>query len=118
MPRTIGWFAGIAACGGGPSAPAESRGVAALFADGSPLLAEVWRAESSPIASGLGGAVASAGDVDGDGFDDVIAGAPFHDGSVMTSGGAFVYLGSEDGLATTPAWTVDSGQETSLFGGS
>jgi len=45
--------------------------------------------------------VAGAGDVNGDGFDDVVV-AGFEDNWGL-NGGVFVYLGSAQGLATTPA---------------
>jgi hypothetical protein len=58
----------------------------------------------------FGFSVASAGDVNGDGFADVVVGA----NSVSTSRGkAYVYLGSPTGLATSPATTwaaPDGGQ--------
>ncbi|MBI2122525.1 MAG: FG-GAP repeat protein, partial [Candidatus Sungbacteria bacterium] len=40
-----------------------------------------------------GVSVASAGDVNGDGYDDVIVGANFNDGNGASSGAAFVYFG-------------------------
>lgn len=51
----------------------------------------------------FGRAVAAAGDVNGDGFVDVIAGAP---GESSGSGRAYLYLGSAQGLANTPAITI------------
>jgi hypothetical protein len=56
----------------------------------------------------FGGSVATAGDVNGDGFSDVVVGAYAHDagaGSGANRGRAYVYLGSSSGLATTPVWT-------------
>jgi hypothetical protein len=50
----------------------------------------------------FGGAVASAGDVNGDGFGDVIVGAQLDDAPAADAGRAFVYLGSAKGLKTTP----------------
>jgi hypothetical protein len=50
-------------------------------------------------ASAFGTAVASAGDVNGDGFADVVVGAPI---ASYDSGAAFVYLGSASGVTTTP----------------
>ncbi|MBN2393250.1 MAG: FG-GAP repeat protein [Anaerolineae bacterium] len=50
-----------------------------------------------------GHAVSSAGDVNGDGCDDIIVGAPLYDKDTLDSAGAaFVYLGSATGMLTTP----------------
>jgi hypothetical protein len=52
----------------------------------------------------LGGAVASAGDVNGDGFADVVVGAiQTSPGGSASEGTASIYLGSASGLAGTPA---------------
>jgi hypothetical protein len=47
----------------------------------------------------FGNSVASAGDVNGDGYSDVIVGS-------ATIGSAFIYLGSASGLSSTPAATL------------
>jgi hypothetical protein len=75
-----------------------------------------WTAESDQGASHFGNSVGTAGDVNGDGFDDVIVGAPFYDDGQTDEGRAFVYHGSASGLSLTPAWTAESDQESSLFG--
>jgi hypothetical protein len=67
-----------------------------------------WTAESNQARASFGSSVASAGDVNGDGFSDVVVGAPFFDNGQADEGRAFVYLGSATGLAMTPAWTVES----------
>lgn len=65
---------------------------------------------------GFGFSVASAGDVNGDGFGDVIVGAP---GENEDLGAAYVYFGSLDGLSTIPAALTDpAGSIDSGFGGS
>ena len=46
----------------------------------------------------LGTAVAAAGDVDQDGFADVVVGAPFYDDGETNEGAAFVFHGSAAGL--------------------
>src|SRR4029077_1970093 len=52
--------------------------------------------------------IATAGDVNGDGYSDVIVGAPNFDNGEADEGSAFVYLGSASGPATTASWTADS----------
>ncbi len=56
--------------------------------------------------TGFGSSVASAGDVNGDGFDDIIIGAPFHLGVQPNEGRAYVYIGSKTGLSLTPFSTL------------
>jgi hypothetical protein len=46
----------------------------------------------------FGTSVATAGDVNGDGFDDVIVGAPYADNSFLSSGSAYVYSGANGAL--------------------
>ena len=60
--------------------------------------------------------VASAGDVNGDGYGDVIVGAFEHDNGQTNEGRAYVYLGSAAGLGTVPAWTAESDRSGARFG--
>ncbi len=60
-----------------------------------------WIAEGDRTEAWFGRWVASAGDVNGDGFDDVIVGAPRYDAGGTKAGAVFVYLGSSSGLATS-----------------
>jgi len=78
--------------------------------------APAWSAEGDQVFAYFGSAVACAGDVNGDGFDDVLVGAYNFENGEVNEGGAFLYLGSATGLATSPAWTADGGQTSSLFG--
>jgi hypothetical protein len=69
--------------------------------------------------SKLGRSVGTAGDVNGDGYSDVIVGAPLYDGSGdPEEGRAYVYLGSATGLSTSAAWTAESNQDTAHLGDS
>jgi hypothetical protein len=75
-----------------------------------------WTAESDQAAANFGVAVAPAGDVNGDGYADVIVGADGYDNGQADEGRAFVYHGSPAGLATTAAWAAESNQAGALFG--
>jgi hypothetical protein len=63
----------------------------------------------------FGSSVAAAGDVNKDGFDDVIVGAPLVDAGGLDAGRAYVYLGGTG--ADTPAWTI-TGAAGDVFGNS
>jgi hypothetical protein len=56
--------------------------------------------QGGPANSDFGDDVASAGDVNGDGYADVIVGDRFFDAGEMNEGGAFVFLGSASGVAS------------------
>jgi hypothetical protein len=75
-----------------------------------------WRAESNQVDAHFGISVATAGDVNADGYSDVIVGASDYDQDFVDEGRAFLYLGSATGLSTTPAWTAASGQAGARFG--
>ena len=60
----------------------------------------------------------TAGDVNGDGYDDVIVGAPYWHNPETDEGAAFVYGGSSTGLSETaaPLWSKASNQTGAEFG--
>lgn len=55
--------------------------------------------------SNFGHSVSYAGDVNNDGFDDVIIGANHFHATTGWDGAAYLYLGSASGLSETPAWS-------------
>lgn len=65
--------------------------------------------ESDQADAWLGFSVASAGDVNGDGYSDVLAGAPYYDHGENDEGAAFLYYGSASGLAPVP-YLLESNQ--------
>jgi hypothetical protein len=72
-----------------------------------------------PMASGFGGAVAGAGDVDGDGYGDAIIGMPILTPDAGTpSGGAIVVYGSATGLSMSRSASLAPhvGSSASEFG--
>lgn len=68
--------------------------------------------------SNFGWSVSNAGDVNGDGFDDLVVGAHGYDSAaaVQNVGRVYVYYGSDQGLDLTPAWFVEGDQENGQFG--
>ncbi|MCX6546028.1 MAG: FG-GAP-like repeat-containing protein [Acidobacteria bacterium] len=68
--------------------------------------ATTWTGEAGTY-SDFGRSVASAGDVNGDGYADVVVGAYYYDYS--GTGRVYLYLGGPNGLATTPA-TILTGE--------
>jgi hypothetical protein len=75
-----------------------------------------WSAEGDQTGGQFGFSVASAGDVNGDGFDDIIVGAYLYDGGVSNEGKVFVYHGSATGPSLAADWTAESDQASAQFG--
>ncbi len=80
------------------------------------MTSPAWTAESNQVSANFGRSVATAGDVNGDGYSDVVVGAWLYDNVENDEGRAFLYLGSAAGLAASPAWTAESNQEFAFFG--
>ncbi len=97
----------------------EGRAYVYLGTPGSGLAATaVWSVEGNQSNAQFGYAVACAGNVNGDGYSDVIVGAPFWDNGQSDEGRAFVYLGGPGGPDTSAAWTGESNQASAQFGSS
>jgi MYXO-CTERM domain-containing protein len=78
--------------------------------------APLWSVSDPYTDDTFGASVASAGDVNGDGYDDVIVGAPCHADPEPCEGEALVYHGSAGGPGGAPAWTAESDQELAGLG--
>jgi len=74
----------------------------------------VWEGES--FEAQLGAAVGSAGDADGDGYDDVLLGAWQYAAGEFDEGGAWLYLGGPDGPDAESAWSGEGDQINAFFG--
>ncbi|MFZ5471761.1 MAG: VCBS repeat-containing protein [Myxococcota bacterium] len=98
------------------AAPGEGRAFLYLGNAGGLSPDPAWMADpTDQSGASFGVALAGAGDVNGDGFDDVVVGAS--NASALDEGRVYLYLGSAAGLSTTPAWMVDpTNQATSGFG--
>ncbi len=75
-----------------------------------------WYVESDQASSYMGYQVNTAGDVNGDGYSDVIIGVSYYDNGQSNEGRTYVYHGSAIGLSATPNWTVESEQANAYFG--
>ncbi len=69
-----------------------------------------WTQESNQVDGSFGWSVGRAGDVDGDGYDDIIVGAPYFDNGETNEGAAWVFLGSNTGVRLAPDWFIESDQ--------
>ena len=76
----------------------------------------VWTSEGNQASANYGLSVAPAGDVNNDGYPDLIIGAPYYDNGFTDAGKVFLYYGSSTGLSNTPNWTAESDQAGSRFG--
>jgi hypothetical protein len=94
-------------------------GSAAGIADANPDTAAT-QIESNQVNAYLGVSVAGAGDVNKDGYADVIVGAYLYDAGNTDGGAAFVFLGSSNGIAdgdpTTADTQIESDQDGSAMG--
>jgi Zn-dependent metalloprotease len=75
-----------------------------------------WIAESNVPSMGFGTSISAAGDLNADGYDDVIIGTRYCDNGQTDEGCVYVYMGSANGLKPTPAWVMDSDTPNAGFG--
>lgn len=95
----------------------QLEGIALVFNGGLNLPTNPWRTlHSSAFFAAFGTSVGWAGDVNADGFADVIVGAPTQSNGQTDEGFAFVYNGSSSGTSLTPSWTKESNQAFARYG--
>jgi FG-GAP repeat len=96
------------------------EGAAAVYDGSATGLALVpnWGDEGDQVNALFGSSVGTAGDVNGDGYDDVIVGAPNYNNGQEREGAAAVYHGSASGLSLTPNWGDEGDQVDTFLGGS
>jgi hypothetical protein len=82
------------------------EGVAFVFRGGvnGPSSSPDWTLQGNQTGARFGASVSSAGDVNGDGYDDVIVGSPEATNGILNEGAAYVFHGSGSGLSTSWAW--------------
>lgn len=96
----------------------NNEGAAFLYMGSSSGLLHIasWTGQINQAGSQFGWSVSSAGDVNGDGYSDVIVGAQEYTNGHFGEGGAFLYMGSTSGLSPTPSWTGEIDQAEAFFG--
>ena len=115
-------FDDIAIGSSGWDGEVADEGIVYVFYGSAAGLAEYpdWTAESHQTLSNFGISLSSIGDVNGDGFNDLIVGAEKYDNGITDEGAAFAWYGSETGFGDTgdPAnadWMAESNQSTRSF---
>lgn len=90
-----------------PSAAGRPGSVFVYYGDGTTLGTTPTRIDGDVHLSWFGYATGRAGDVNADGFDDLVVGATYASHPDTFEGRAYLYLGGPAGIATTPAWVID-----------
>ncbi len=95
-----------------------ARGWAALYQGGPSGLATAatWTARSASPGTGFGYAAGTAGDVNGDGFSEVVVGEPHYSNGQVEEGRAYIYMGRSGSAGKTTAWTAESNQLDAALG--
>ena len=88
------------------TATAEGR-LELYLGSNTPLGSAVWSWSSGQAESDL--RYLAFGDFDGDGYDDLAAGAPAWDDTATNEGAVFVFPGSDAGLSAAPTLTITEG---------
>ena len=81
-----------------------------------PSITPDWYGELNQYQAQLGYSCASAGDINNDGYDDLIAGAKYYDAGFEDEGGAFVWFGGPDGVEADYCWEGTGGQDIAYYG--
>ena len=66
----------------------------------------------------FGHGIANAGDINGDGYDDLLVGSPANDTNAVDAGAAYLFFGSAEGFDVVPDWTVHAAQAGARYGSS
>ncbi len=101
------------------SNPQNGEGNVFVYHGGStgiPTLPTLTLDNPTDQASGGFGSSVSSGDVNADGYADLVVGAGQYDNPEVDEGSAFVFLGGPSGLAATPALTLDNPADQSMGG--
>ena len=73
-------------------------------------LASVWSFQANQVGARSGSSVFGAGDVNGDGYAEVIVGAGLWDGGEQDEGKVWLFEGGPGGSSAVPTWTFEPDQ--------
>lgn len=95
-----------------------NEGAAFLYLGSTNAISQVpaWRVEGGRPRTYLGASVSGAGDLNGDGFGDVLIGVPYASHEAKEEGVVAVFYGSKTGLGSEPAWTFDGDRTNGHLG--
>ena len=101
-----------------PGAPPVGR--VFLFAGGpdGPSTNALWSPSGEKVQSAFGYSVHGAGDVNGDGYADVVVGSYGYESSFKGCGRVYVFYGSPSGPGDSPDWTLTGSQGGQMTGNS
>lgn len=96
----------------------EKEGAAFLFLGSRTGLPDApsWSAFGGATNSEFGDFITAPGDVNGDGFPDVLVGAPAYSANGQPTGRVSLFMGGPNGLSPSPTWTADGITANSQFG--
>ena len=75
-----------------------------------------WFQQGPALEGQFGYSVDLTGDIDADGFDDVVVGAPYYEATLPGEGAVFIYTGTPTGPSSSPWFWVPGGQANASFG--
>ena len=111
-PGLLVLAAGCVSLPANPDAPVPVAGADAAAMSAFPASEEpIWTFSPAVAGTSFGASAAGAGDVDGDGFADLLVSAPGYDGGEQDEGQAALFTGGPGGPAGAPSWTWEPDQE-------
>jgi hypothetical protein len=94
----------------------EGEGGAWLYCGGADSAEICWHDDGDLIGAQFGYAVAGSGDVNADGYDDILIGLPGHTGDQPHEGRAYVYFGYGGGVFPWPGWQAEGNKSEAGLG--